>query len=468
MVAHALIGSELGNYVVDSLLGEGGMGAVFAGRHKFLGHRVAIKVLHGSYANDESVTQRFFLEAKASIDIGHPNVIKVLDFGRSQEGSLYLVMELLEGLNLRQALAANGPFSEREAVAIIVAVCDGLAAAHRKGITHRDLKPDNVFLTLDNEVKILDFGIAKVEKAGAGTKTGALLGTPVYMAPEQCRDAKLVGPHTDLYATGTILFELVTGRSPFSGELAEVIAKHLFESPPRPSTLAPISPQLEALILECLEKESAARPSSMEVLRDRLRALTTTDSGAPSLPRGAVLTPFRHVTTLSRTTGESRPATPSQRRSAWWAVVLGATLLGGAALLYRSRTPTNSILLPPAPTLVASPTPAVSLPPAQIAPAPSASKSAQVVVRSDPPGATVFVDGTAVGTTPVLLRVNLPKEIALTRRGYRRAKEVLTVPGELTIKLVPEARLPAPRRDHAPDKPVAPPLPNKPTTEDLN
>src|SRR5438105_12099208 len=161
MTAHPMAGRELGNYVIKSLLGEGGMGAVFAGEHRFLGSRVAIKVLHGTFASIPEVGQRFFQEAKSTLEISHPNVIKILDFGQSQTGELYLVMELLEGESLSARLKQRR-FGEAECARLGVALCDGLHAAHAKGIVHRDLKPDNIFLTASGEPKILDFGIAKV------------------------------------------------------------------------------------------------------------------------------------------------------------------------------------------------------------------------------------------------------------------------------------------------------------------
>jgi serine/threonine-protein kinase len=512
-----LIDRELGNYVVRKLLGEGGMGAVFAGEHRFLGTKVAIKVLHGTFANNPAVTQRFFQEAKSSLEIGHPNIIRILDFGQNNEGSLYLVMELLEGLSLSQAIQAQGRFAEKEAARLAATMCDALAAAHGKGITHRDLKPDNIFLTSTGEVKILDFGIAKVANAsgGGGTKTGALMGTPVYMAPEQCKDAKLVGPHTDIYAMGAIIFEMLTGRPPFVGDLAELLAKHLFETPPRPSSLAEVSPEIEALILQCLEKEPADRPPGMAPLRDRLRALTTVDSTlapraptvmapppintpppprgsfprAPSQPAmavasrqsqpGAAQAGGSHsgqtlplTTTMSGSAGESipslHPTEPQGRRNTGLlvgAVVAALGLAGGGFVLFNKHPPKEDspaaaavVAPPPAPKPSPLVAPAVEkpTPPQPSAPekAPVADK-AQVIVRSDPPGATVSIDGVNVGTTPALVRVPLPTEVRLERSGYQPAKEVLTRAGEVNIKLVAEVAHKSSHRPSASTKPAA-------------
>jgi Protein kinase domain/Sulfatase-modifying factor enzyme 1 len=286
-----MLGRELGNYVIGALLGRGGMGVVYAGKHRFLGTPVAIKLLHKTSSGDANIAQRFFQEAKSALAIDHPNIIRVLDFGEAPDQSLYLVMELLDGLSLSQALAANGRFDEKQAVRTIATVCDALAAAHANGVTHRDLKPDNIFVTRAGEIKVLDFGIAKMADAGAATQTGTLMGTPAYMSPEQCRDAKAAGPPTDIYAVGIILFELLTGRIPFDGDFTGLLVKHLFDAPPRPSSLAPMSPEIEALVLECLEKKPEARPQSMASLRDRLRALDTLESTAATIPPTLVRPP---------------------------------------------------------------------------------------------------------------------------------------------------------------------------------
>jgi len=473
VVSNPWTGRELGNHVVGELLGEGGMGAVFAGQHRFLGTRVAIKVLHGSFASDTGATQRFFQEAKASIDIGHPSVIKILDFGQSPTGELYLVMELLDGLSLKQALAANGAFTETDTVRIASAICDALAAAHAKGITHRDLKPDNVYLLRDGGVKVLDFGIAKVASTSS-TQTGALLGTPIYMAPEQCRDAKLVGPHTDVYAMGVMLFEMVTGQPPFNGSLHELLAKHLFETPPRASTLVKVSPEMEALILSCLEKQPEARPSSMALVRDRLRSLTTlTMGGAITLPAPLAAMPAvpGGTTTLSRATGESLSRPPAPKRSG--ALVGGALLVvalaAGLAFVWRAKSTSAPPVDKPVAAVekLAPPVekPAVEKPPAPAPPAekPSAPATVQVVVRSDPAGATLTVDGAVVGTTPAVVKVAPPKEVQLARDGYQPTREILTGAGEVTVKLLTLAKKPPRSSHHAPSPAATPPRPAAPS-----
>ncbi len=270
---HGLIGRELGNYVIQSVVGEGGMGTVFGGQHRFLGDPVAIKVLHGSYATHPVITRRFFREARATREIGHPGIVKILDFGQTDDGVLYIVMELLRGASLGKTVRV-GRLPEGEVARIGALVADALAAAHDKGIVHRDLKPDNVFLVGD-EVKVLDFGVAKVLSANESNITDSVLGTPRYMAPEQVRGAKDVLPSADIYSLGVMLFRMATGRLPFEGDMTAVITQALFDRPPRPSTFAPIAPELEALILQCLEKDPARRPANMGEVRDRLRGLAS-------------------------------------------------------------------------------------------------------------------------------------------------------------------------------------------------
>jgi serine/threonine-protein kinase len=461
-----MLGRELGNYVVRELIGEGGMGAVFAGEHRFLGTRVAIKVLHGTYATNADVGQRFFQEAKSAVEIGHPGIIRILDFGQSPSGELYLVMELLQGESLAQRLKTQGSFAEKDAARLGATICDALAAAHARGIVHRDLKPDNVFITSAGELKILDFGIAKVTGA-SGTRTGSLLGTPVYMAPEQCRDSKQVGPQTDVYAMGVILFEMVAGRPPFVGEFTELLAHHLFETPPKPSQFRPVTPEVERLILQCLEKRPEERPAGMEVLRDRLMAtiaLDTSSQGAPvthALPITAPARPRPAPAPPVEANGRKRPVA---------LLVLGGigavfvVIVVAGILASRPQTPAAAVVeeppaaAPPAPAPVPAPPPPESPPP----PAPrEAAPEVRVVLRTKPPGADAIVDGKVVGQTPVLLSLALPHEVQLRLDGYRPTKEVITAAGDVVVALVAEKK----SRPSA-SKPVVRPAPaTKPIEE---
>lgn len=266
---HPLEGKVCGNYVIQTLLDQGGVGLVFIGQHRFLDERVAIKILHD--AGDAEMGRRFFQEAKATRTIDHPNVVRIIDFGQEEKG-LYLVMELLSGESVAGALE-RGPLDEASVARIGAAVAGGLQAAHAKGIIHRDLKPGNIFLCSDGQVKLLDFGLAKVKASADQTAAGIVVGTPQYMAPEQVRQtakAKL-GPWTDIYGFGAVLFRMLTGRLPFVGKnLIELLGHHLNSKPPRPSSLAKVSEEMDDLVLQCMEKNPEARPASIGEVRVKL------------------------------------------------------------------------------------------------------------------------------------------------------------------------------------------------------
>jgi serine/threonine-protein kinase len=400
---HPAINREFGNYVVRSLLGEGGMGAVFAAEHRFLGTRAAIKVLHGSFAGDPEVAQRFFHEAKASLQIGHPNVIRTLDFGQAESGELYLVMELLDGRNLRQTLAADGAFGEGACARLGAEIADGLAAAHTKGIVHRDLKPDNVFVTQTGEVKVIDFGIAKVAASSSGTKSGSVLGTPRYMAPEQAKGTRHVGTHTDVYALGLILFEMLTGQPPFSGDdVTELLAKHLFEKPVAPSTYAAVSEEMDALVLGCLAKEPEQRPASMIDVRDRLRAQIGVVSAARLGRPSPAVTPTPQ-TTLGRSAAEVVSLhIPTKRPPV--ALIFGVAAGVAVLLTLAVRGSRSTDQPPPVAVVAAKPVAPPVVAPPVVAPAVATpARAVTLRVLSEPSGADVYrvADGIGVGRTPL-------------------------------------------------------------------
>ncbi len=268
----------IGNYRIDSPIGEGGMGVVYRAEHKLLGRPAAVKVLLPEYSNNQEVVDRFFNEAKASAAAKNPGIVEIYDFGYERDGSAYIAMEYLEGEDLEQRLKRVGFLGVPQTLLLTQQIAGALAAAHHSGVIHRDLKPANIFLVADPQViggeriKLLDFGIAKVSLANQSTESGktgkshqtrahAVMGTPSYMAPEQCRGAADVDARADLYSVGCIVFEMLCGRAPFSGESAvEIMSAHLRESPPMPSELQPtIGPQLESMILALLAKNPAER-----------------------------------------------------------------------------------------------------------------------------------------------------------------------------------------------------------------
>jgi serine/threonine protein kinase len=304
-----LVGETLdGRYFVQRKIGEGGMGVVFAVKHAVIERPLAIKVLKREVMRDEATLRRFVQEAKAASRIGHPNIVDVTDFGKTPEGMTYSVMEYVDGQTLSKAIKHGAPFPVDRAVHIASQIARALGAAHEKGIVHRDLKPENVFL-IDREgrpdfVKIVDFGIAKVQPVDGGpqqgprlTRVGSVFGTPEYMAPEQAAGRGDTDRRVDVYALGTILYEMIVGKVPHKGDsMIRTIAMQMLDpiTPPRQvNPDLPISPGLEAVIMKALAKNRDERYASMndllaalEHLHDEIVASNPTIS-LPALPPGA-------------------------------------------------------------------------------------------------------------------------------------------------------------------------------------
>ena len=258
-------GTVVGSYCILDAISAGGMGTVYRAEHTLLGRLAAVKILHPELCSNRDIVNRFFNEAKTTTSIKHPGIVEVFDFGYMETGHAYLIMELLEGEALSHRIRERKQIPEGEAAAILRGVCVALSAAHDKGIIHRDLKPDNIFMVPDPDsrlgarTKILDFGIAKLTEiglAGSATKTGAVMGTPTYMSPEQCRGTGDIDFRADLYSIGCVLYELVTGRAPFVHTGAgELIGAHLFVEPDPPSRhVEGLSPATESLTMKLLAK----------------------------------------------------------------------------------------------------------------------------------------------------------------------------------------------------------------------
>ncbi|HVY46040.1 MAG TPA: serine/threonine-protein kinase, partial [Minicystis sp.] len=270
-------GTMVGGYRVEYRLGAGGVGTVYAGEEPTIKKRVAIKVLKRAFADDDASTERFEREARAANAVKHPGIVDVFAFGRLVDGRPYLVMSLLEGRSLRDEIAARGRLPALEAWAVAREIALALAAAHARGVVHRDLKPDNVFLERVGEgparPRLLDFGIAKVEVDDDGealkklTLTGTPIGTPKYMAPEQWW-AHGVTARTDQYCFGAMLFEMLTGEPPFSArQFMELAHQHMHEAPPSLATRGiPAPDAVERLVSRALEKKPEARFASMTEL----------------------------------------------------------------------------------------------------------------------------------------------------------------------------------------------------------
>jgi len=273
-----------GKYRLEERLGGGGMGTVYRATHLLIERADAVKVLSQRFVGDETAQQRFRREARASGRMAHPNAVMVNDFGTTEDGWLYIVMELLEGQTLRDLLAREAPLDAARAASIMLQACAAVGAAHEAGLIHRDLKPANIFIeqrpNLPAVVKVLDFGVAKfaVEEHDDDYKTltqvGAIIGTPRYMSPEQCSGAVPLNPSSDVYSLGIILYEMLTGLVPFSADAPLAVAfKHVSE-PPRPprEIIASIPVELERVVLHALAKNPGHRPSDGNEFRRELQA----------------------------------------------------------------------------------------------------------------------------------------------------------------------------------------------------
>jgi serine/threonine protein kinase len=447
------IGSVLGSYKILELLGRGGMGYVFRAEHVKLGREVAVKLLRSDYASRRDAVARFFQEARTVNRVRHRNIVDVTDFVELDDGTTFIIMELLRGESLGKW--AHTGIDLPRALAVLVQICDGLAAAHEVGVIHRDLKPDNVIIVPTSDgaelVKLLDFGVAKLlnrddEDVGFQTVAGSVIGTPAYMSPEQA-GGMAVDKRSDIYSLGAIMYELFCGEPMFRGRsFGEYVRKHLTEMPVAPRSTpggAQIDPRLEVLIMKCLAKDPIQRFANIFELRDALLAMlggmdthlpglaSLTGSGMrpnANLGSSVNLAPMPHLPTAGMAMLPTQaaplsgsypshqayrshlgPPTGVQPSTPWWAWAVGgaiAVAIGiGAAVWYAGRAD-----LPPAVPAVAGP--ALVSQPAPIA-EPIAAPTAQLVeVRFDStPAGTVFADGStlALCQTPCTHNVD-PKD----------------------------------------------------------
>jgi eukaryotic-like serine/threonine-protein kinase len=320
-----------GRYRIEALLGHGGMGAVYRAWHVHLEQRVALKVLRSHLIGDPVAARRLAREARGTYRLDSEHAVKVLDFGATDAGVVYLVMEHLDGRTVADELQVDGALAPARAARIAAQVCEALAAAHRLGFVHRDIKPDNVMLVRrgadPDVVKVLDFGLAKLIEGAAGaavfsvaalTQQGVVFGTPEYMAPEQAMGHPLDG-RADLYAVGATLFEMLTGRTPFvDPSPIRLLAQHVKAAPP---ALGEVRPgldvgALEDLVRKCLAKDPAARPATADELAAALRSLgDRLPSAAPRVPAAVATSATVDVDAVNADAGAARgqPAAPHAR-----------------------------------------------------------------------------------------------------------------------------------------------------------
>ncbi len=274
-----LIGKMIkGRYRVIEKIGEGGMGTVYLAEQVSIGRKVALKILHPEFARDQEFVKRFRQEARLAASLNHRNVITVFDFDQGDDGSLFIAMEYVQGQSLSDVVRQEGPLDLARAVRLGIQIAEGLGAAHRAGVIHRDIKPENIMVVGDaaDEIKLMDFGIARLRDTGAATRltrSGMILGTPVYMAPEQIEGGE-VTERTDIYAFGIVLYEMLSGSVPFSAPTpSAVLLKHLKETPvPLRKLRKEIPPPFERVVMHALEKKPDARQRNMDELVEGLKA----------------------------------------------------------------------------------------------------------------------------------------------------------------------------------------------------
>ena len=454
-IGDSLIGTTLvGRYRVEARVGSGAMGAVYRAEQAGLGRSVALKILNRDRSVGGDTVQRFRREAQALSALHHPNTVRVFDFGATDEGLLFLAMELLEGEPLTDRIVRDGPVPACEAILIIQQVLRSIGEAHARGIVHRDLKPDNVFLARvpterDAIVKVLDFGIAK---ATDGERTidqfetldGTVFGTPRYMSPEQAA-GRTLGPRSDLYAVGIMLYELLAGRPPFvDNDAVVVMARHIREEPLSVCRAAPAEPipaNLEAAVHRSLAKDPADRFQTAEEFEQALQAC---------LPAAAQLAKFKkrglHDSWLAR-------AWLGPQRKLWLvaAAVALLSVAGSTAALLGSND-SEAMLAKNA----ARPQPQPDV--ANTLQSSSAARSV-VSLESEPAAAEVFHDGAELGVTPLDVSMNAGSTLKLLLRKRGFTERTLELHSDDRTRVITLRPLPLP------DKPSRPSAGARPKRE---
>jgi eukaryotic-like serine/threonine-protein kinase len=282
-----MIGRSIGGrYRLIAPLGEGGMATLWRAIDEQLDREVAVKLLREQYGNDAGFSARFRQEARSAGSLSHPNIVPVYDYGTDADGTQFIVMQLVDGQDLSAVLRERTVLGTDDAVRVALAVASALEAAHRRGIVHRDVKPGNILITDDGDVKVTDFGIARAVSEASMTVTGTTLGSVHYFSPEQARGDEVTG-RSDVYSLGIVVYEMLTGRRPFEGDSAAGVAlKRLHEDPPLPSTIRPVPAGLEAIVMRALERDPEARYPDAGSFAEALRVWQR-DPGATPPPAAA-------------------------------------------------------------------------------------------------------------------------------------------------------------------------------------
>jgi tRNA A-37 threonylcarbamoyl transferase component Bud32 len=451
------IGETIGSYQVLKQLGTGAMGEVYLAEHRHLKRKAAVKLLAPELVGRPDLLERFFLEARATSAIAHPGIVQVFDCEVDATGRPYIVMEFLDGETLAAVLARRGALPGLTAARLARGMAEALEAAHAKGIVHRDLKPENIFVQSQppDSIKLVDFGIAKLAgdfRAGQvhQTRSGAMMGTPLYMSPEQCRDSANIDSRTDLYSLGCVLYEMLTGHPPFThATLGDLVVAHMTEAPKDARAVNPsVPPALAALTAELLRKNPAERPPGMHAVAERLAAFVgglTTVPDAPARGPVAAPPPTKSKTTFGDSAAELVDAGAVQPRRGVSMTLVVAALLGlgaGGVVVSRLRahhTEAPSALaaaesaplapaaspLPPA----AAPVPAVAAPP----PSPASPTPAPAAAPTSSASAPV-----AAATAPVRTK----EAVSSRKKGHHHGVEVASAAAVSPTD--PSAAAPAP------------------------
>ena len=416
-----------GRYEVVARIGSGGMADVYLARDTLLGRKVAVKLLHHRFAEDQEFVERFRREASSAAGLSHPNVVAVFDRGE-WDGTYYIAMEYLPGRSLKAVVREHGPLSPDDAIDIVVQILLAARFAHRRGIIHRDLKPHNVILDEEGRAKVTDFGIAR---AGASdmTLTGSIMGTAQYLSPEQAQ-GHAVSEASDVYAVGVVLYELLTGSVPFEGDSAVTIAlKQVSDEPTPPSERNPaVGPALNAVVMRALAKEPAARFASAD---EFIAALAQAREGvAPALtPNGAPTTPAALlVPPEANGEGDAHSGGHRWRKRALWAAA-GAALLAGvvAVVLLLVLSPTAGRVTVPEVTGRTQAAAVGALRRAGLQPVVSLAANARVasgrVIGTTPPRGTIVGKGSRVS----VFVSSGPGSLALPNVNNKKSDEAVKI-----------------------------------------